>query len=127
MQVKAEVSQVVDMMREYLSKTGAMKDNYSDILNSFSQRLQLHNNQDEIHSDLQNLLDTLGDLHIDKTWEETNKDYVQSSITPCQQRELRYAFSYFILYSIKNKKIYGSKIALELQNDTKITTIQLLP
>lgn len=67
LQVKAEVSQVVDMMREYLSKTGAMKDNYSDILNSFSQRLQLHNNQDEIHSDLQNLLDTLGDLHIDKT------------------------------------------------------------
>ena len=89
---------MVDMMREYLSKTGAMKDNYSDILNSFSQRLQLHNNQDEIHSDLQNLLDTLGDLHIDKTWEETNKDYVQSSITPCQQRELRYTHSVILFY-----------------------------
>jgi ankyrin repeat protein len=55
--VKAEVSHVVDMMREYLSKTGAMKDNYSDLLNSFSQRLQLHNNHDEIHSDLQNLFE----------------------------------------------------------------------
>jgi len=65
--VKAEVSQVVDMMREYLSKKGAMKDNYSQLLNSFSQRLQLHNNHHEIHSDLQNLLDTLGNLHIDKT------------------------------------------------------------
>ena len=41
-QVKNEVSQVVDMMREYLSQTGAMKDNYCDLLNSFSERLQLH-------------------------------------------------------------------------------------
>lgn len=64
--VKAEVCQVVDMMREYLSIKGAMKDNYNDLLNSFSQRLQLRNNHDDIHSDLQNLLDTLGDLHIDK-------------------------------------------------------------
>merc|ERR1719219_1351252 len=62
--VKAEVCQVVDMMREYLSKKGAMVDNYSDLLNSFSQRLQLHINHDEIHSDLANLLDTLGNLHI---------------------------------------------------------------
>merc|ERR1719219_2771531 len=45
--VKTEVSQVVDMMREYLSKTGAIKEKsaYSDLLNSFSQRLNLHNNQ----------------------------------------------------------------------------------
>ena len=68
-QVKTEVSQVVDMMREYLSKTGAIKEKsaYSDLLNSFSQRLNLHNNQDEIHSDFANLLDTLGNLHLDKT------------------------------------------------------------
>merc|ERR1719412_1742800 len=67
--VKTEVSQVVDMMREYLSKTGAIKEKsaYSDLLNSFSQRLNLHNNQDEIHSDFANLLDTLGNLHLDKT------------------------------------------------------------
>jgi len=66
--VKTEVSQVVDMMREYLSKTGAIQGNstYSDLLNSFSQRLTLHNNQDELHSDLANLLDTLGNLHLDK-------------------------------------------------------------
>jgi len=63
--VKNEVSQVVDMMREYLSQTGAMKDNYCDLLNSFSERLQLHSNHDEIHSDLANLLDTLGNLSID--------------------------------------------------------------
>lgn len=61
------MGQVVDMMREYLSKTGAMKDNYSDLLNSFSERLQLHSNHDDIHTDLQNLLDTLGNLHIDKS------------------------------------------------------------
>lgn len=63
------MSQVVDMMREYLSKTGAIKGNsaYSDLLNSFSERLTLHNNHDEIHNDLQNLLDTLGNLHLDKT------------------------------------------------------------
>ena len=42
LQVKNEVSQVVDMMREYLSQTGAMRDNYSDLLNSFSERFQLH-------------------------------------------------------------------------------------
>ena len=56
------------MMREYLSKTGAIQGNstYSDLLNSFSQRLTLHNNQDELHSDLANLLDTLGNLHLDK-------------------------------------------------------------
>jgi len=67
--VKEEVSQVVDMMREYLSKTGVIKDHsaYSDLLNSFSQRLTLHNNHDEIHNDLANLLDTLGNLHLDKT------------------------------------------------------------
>merc|ERR1719219_910611 len=62
--VKNEVSQVVDMMREYLSQTGAMKDNYSHLLNSFSERFQLHSNHDEIQSDLANLLDTLGNLHI---------------------------------------------------------------
>ena len=69
LQVKEEVSQVVDMMREYLSKTGVIKDHsaYSDLLNSFSQRLTLHNNHDEIHNDLANLLDTLGNLHLDKT------------------------------------------------------------
>ena len=69
LQVKTEVSQVVDMMREYLSKTGAIHGNstYSDLLNSFSQRLTLHNNHDELHSDLANLLDTLGNLHLDKT------------------------------------------------------------
>lgn len=67
--VKEEVSQVVDMMREYLSKTGVIKDHsaYSDLLNSFSQRLTLHNNHDAIHNDLANLLDTLGNLHLDKT------------------------------------------------------------
>ena len=59
------MSQVVDMMREYLSKTGAKKDDYTTLLNTFSQRFQLHSNHDEIHSDLQNLLDTLGNLHID--------------------------------------------------------------
>jgi len=63
--VKNEVSQVVDMMREYLSQTGAMRDNYSDLLNSFSERFQLHSNHDAIQSDLANLLDTLGNLHID--------------------------------------------------------------
>jgi len=63
--VKNEVSQVVDMMREYLSQTGAMRDNYSDLLNSFSERFQLHSNHDEIQSDLANLLDTFGNFHID--------------------------------------------------------------
>merc|ERR1711935_1086209 len=63
--VKNEVSQVVDMMREYLSQTCAMRDNYSDLLNSFSERFQLHSNHDEIQSDLANLLDTFGNFHID--------------------------------------------------------------
>ncbi len=64
--VKTEVALVVDMMREYLTKTCANSD-FSQLLNSFSQRLTLHNNQEEIHSDLQNLLDSLGSLTLSKS------------------------------------------------------------
>ena len=64
-QVKAEVAQVIEMMREYLLKRGkgTFKE-YDDILNSFSHRLNLHQTQDDINSDLQNLLDSLGNLQV---------------------------------------------------------------
>ncbi len=66
-QVKTEVAQVVDMMREYLTKKGAAGE-FSSLLNLFSQRLTLHSNHDDIHSDLQNLLDSLGNLTLSKSW-----------------------------------------------------------
>jgi hypothetical protein len=52
------------MMREYLSKTGQTSSAYSDLLNSFSDRLVLHQSHDDINSDLQNLLDSLGNLQV---------------------------------------------------------------
>jgi len=71
------------MMREYLLKTGH---DYNDLvtllvyiliestiakiiffqLNSFTHRLTLHQNQDDIHTDLQTLLDSLENLTIKK-------------------------------------------------------------
>lgn len=64
-QIKNEVQQVVEMMREYLSKSGhGTNSAYNDLLNSFSKRFTLHKNQDDINSDLQNLLDSLGNLQV---------------------------------------------------------------
>lgn len=60
--VKAEVAQVIEMMREYLAKRG--NSSYNDILNSFSQRLTLHQTKDDINSDLKNLLDSLENLQM---------------------------------------------------------------
>jgi len=63
--VKKEVAQVLEMMREYLSKTGyGTNPAYNDLLNSFSHRLTLHTTHDDINSDLQNLLDSLGNLQV---------------------------------------------------------------
>lgn len=63
--IKNEVQQVVEMMREYLSKSGhGTNSAYNDLLNSFSKRFTLHKNQDDINSDLQNLLDSLGNLQV---------------------------------------------------------------
>ena len=93
-QVKTEVAQVVEMMQEYLSKispscliesgqsntgdgeegdraaeTGASQgaSYYSQLLDSFSHRLTLHQTHDDINSDLQNLLESLGNLSLKKT------------------------------------------------------------
>merc|ERR1719412_3055461 len=63
--VKTEVAQVVALMREYLSKTGhGANSAYSELLNSFSCRFNLHQTQDDINSDLQTLLDSLGSLKL---------------------------------------------------------------
>merc|ERR1711997_1175999 len=63
--VKTEVAQVVEMMREYLSKTGhGANSAYSELLNSFSYRFNLHQTQDDLNSDLQTLLDSLGSLKL---------------------------------------------------------------
>lgn len=40
---------------------------YSQLLDSFSHRLTLHQTHDDINSDLQNLLDSLGNLSLKKT------------------------------------------------------------
>ena len=65
MQVKTEVAQVLEMMREYLSKTGrGTNKTYNDLLDSFTHRLTLHQTRDDINSDLQNLLDSLGNLQV---------------------------------------------------------------
>lgn len=61
--VKTEVAQVLEMMREYLMKTGH---DYNDLLNSFSHRLTLHQTHDDLNSDLQSLLDSLGNLTLKK-------------------------------------------------------------
>ena len=66
-QVKCEVAKVIEMMREYLSKRGNGKTTYKaydDLLNSFSHRFTLHQTHDDINSDLQNLLDSLGNLQV---------------------------------------------------------------
>ena len=53
------------MMREYLSKKcQGTSSAYSDILDSFSHRLTLHQTHDDINSDLQILLDSLGSLQV---------------------------------------------------------------
>ncbi len=53
------------MMREYLTQTGrGTYKAYNDLLNSFSQRLTLHQTHDDINSDLQNLLDNLENLQV---------------------------------------------------------------
>lgn len=63
--MKREVAQVLEMMREYLSKTGhGTNSAYNDLLNSFSHRLNLHRTHDDINSDLQNLLESLGNLQV---------------------------------------------------------------
>ena len=63
--VKTEVGQVVEMMREYLSKTGhGANSAYNELLNSFSYRFSLHQTQDDLNSDLQSLLDSLGSLKL---------------------------------------------------------------
>ena len=67
-QVKTEVAQVVEMMREYLAKTcHAQTSAYSELLNSFSHRLTLHQTHDDINTDLQNLLNSLGNLSLKKS------------------------------------------------------------
>merc|ERR1719489_536650 len=78
--VKTEVAQVVEMMREYLSKTfknAAQSNAYSELLNSFSHRLTLHQTHDDINSDLQNLLNSLGNLSLKKS--RTNEKETRSS------------------------------------------------
>ena len=88
--VKTEVAQVVEMMREYLSKTGHSADSaYSELLNSFSHRFNLHQTQDDLNSDLQSLLDSLGSLKLTHQAsstatkiEEENKIHVPNSSVP---------------------------------------------
>eukprot|EP00096_Caligus_rogercresseyi_P000565 TRINITY_DN11020_c0_g1_i1.p1 TRINITY_DN11020_c0_g1~~TRINITY_DN11020_c0_g1_i1.p1 ORF type:complete len:290 (+),score=111.70 TRINITY_DN11020_c0_g1_i1:511-1380(+) len=62
--VKTEVAQVLDMMREYLTKSGINA--YDDLLNNFSSRFNLHQTVDQVNSDLQDLLDSLGNLSLRK-------------------------------------------------------------
>lgn len=73
--IKNEVAQVLEMMREYLSKTGKLGTPagppgsgnaaaVSDILDSFTRRLTLHQTKDDMNSDLQTLLDSLGNMQV---------------------------------------------------------------
>ncbi len=63
--VKNEVAQVLEMMREYLLKRGhGTNKAYNDMLNTFSARFTLHQTQDDISSDLQNLLESLSNLEV---------------------------------------------------------------
>ena len=56
---------MVEMMREYLSKAGhGTNSAYNELLSAFSERLTLHKTKDDIKSDLQNLLDSLGNLQV---------------------------------------------------------------
>jgi len=71
-QVKGEVSQVLEMMREYLKKVLESRDTarsgssetYSNLIDSFSKRLNLHTTHSDLTNDLGLLLDSLGDLHL---------------------------------------------------------------
>ncbi|XP_023323219.1 ankyrin repeat domain-containing protein 54 [Eurytemora carolleeae] len=72
-QVKDEVSGVLEMMREYLKKVlqsrdtdrpGGTEEVYSQLINSFSQRLSLHTSHSDLSNDLGNLLQSLGTLNL---------------------------------------------------------------
>jgi len=63
--VKSEVALLLEMMREYLSKTGRGGHKaYNDLLNTFSHRFTLHQTHDDLSSDLQNLLESLDKLAV---------------------------------------------------------------
>lgn len=70
--VKGEVSAVLDMMKEYLKKVLQARDTArtesseacSQLIDSFSQRLNLHTSHSDLSTDLGNLLHSLGSLHL---------------------------------------------------------------
>jgi len=67
-QVRAEVSAVLEMMREYLNRVGDRdtSQEYQQLLSSFSQRLTLHTTPSGLSNDLGSLLESLGGLAISK-------------------------------------------------------------
>jgi len=76
-QVKCEVSAVLDMMREYLKKVLESRDTarsgkseaFSQLIESFSQRLNLHTSHTDLSTDLGNLLQSMGTLSLQQQTE----------------------------------------------------------
>jgi hypothetical protein len=66
LQVKAEVSGVLEMMKEYLSRVSADDCPYQHMIQSFSHRLTLHTTHDQITTDLGSLLQDLASLTINQ-------------------------------------------------------------
>jgi len=64
--VKAEVSAVLEMMKEYLIRIATDSCPYQHLIQSFSQRLTLHTTHSQITSDLGTLLQDLASLNINK-------------------------------------------------------------
>jgi hypothetical protein len=62
--LKAEVLQVVEMMQIYLQRSGKTAE--SDMLSSFSNRLNLHQTKEEVDVDVQDLLNSLDHLSLQK-------------------------------------------------------------
>ena len=94
--VKTEVAQVVEMMREYLSKTGhGANSAYNELLNSFSYRINLHQTQHDLNSDLQSLLDSLGSLKLSHQASSTNdvdtNNMISSNSTPSEASAIQTA------------------------------------
>eukprot|EP00090_Calanus_glacialis_P022587 TRINITY_DN34861_c0_g1_i1.p1 TRINITY_DN34861_c0_g1~~TRINITY_DN34861_c0_g1_i1.p1 ORF type:complete len:406 (+),score=162.70 TRINITY_DN34861_c0_g1_i1:152-1369(+) len=64
--VKAEVSGVLEMMKEYLTRVAADNGSYQHLLQSFSERLTLHTTHTQITTDLGSLLQDLASMTINQ-------------------------------------------------------------
>ena len=66
--MKTEITAILEMMAEYMKRVSDTSTNYEQLIESFSQRLNVHTSHSQITNDLGNLLTDLASMTLHQDW-----------------------------------------------------------